>query len=50
MFFVENGCYLVKSMGLAIRMNKILSGEFCVFHGKVIIIDFGRCHGNLAVK
>ena len=34
----------------AIWMNKFLSGEFHVFCGKMIIIGFGRCHGNLAVK
>ena len=51
MFFAENGHYLVKSTGLmAIRTNKFLSGEFRVFHGKMIIIGFGHCHGNLAVK
>ena len=51
MFFTENGCYLVKSVGLAaIRTNKFLSGEFHGFCRKVIIIDFGHCHGNLAVK
>ena len=34
-FFTEKGHYLVKSVGLAaIRMNKFLSGEFCVFRGK----------------
>ena len=35
---------------MAIQMNKFLSGEFRVFRGKVIIINFGHCHGNLAVK
>ena len=36
MFFMENGLYLVKSMGLtAIRTNVFLSGEFCVFHRKI---------------
>ena len=34
-FFMENGYYLVKSVGLtAIRMNKFLSGEFRVFRRK----------------
>ena len=50
-FFAENGHYLVKSVGLtAIRMNKFLTGEFRVFRGKMVIIGFGHCHGNLAVK
>ena len=36
MFFMENGLYLVKSVGLAaIRTNVFLSGEFCVFHRKI---------------
>ena len=49
--FHGNGHYLVKSMGLvAIQTNKFLTGEFCVFRGKMIIIGFGHCHGNLAVK
>ena len=34
----------------AIWMNKFLSGEFRVFRGTMVIIGFGRCHGNLAVK
>ena len=51
MFFVENGRYRVKSVGIvAIRTNKFLSGEFRVFSRKMIIIGFGHCHGNLAVK
>ena len=51
MFIAENGHYLVKSTGLvAIRMNKFLYGEFRVFHGKMIMIGFGHCHGNLVVK
>ena len=49
--FRGNGHYLVKSAGLtAIQMNKFLTGEFHVFHGKMIIIGFGHCYGNLAVK
>ena len=51
MFFAEKWSYLVKSVGLtAIRTNKFLSGEFCVFHGKMVIIGFGCRHGNLVVK
>ena len=38
---------LVKSVD--IWPNKFLSGEFRVFRGKMVIIGFGRCHGNLAV-
>ena len=34
----------------AIWTNKLLSGEFHVFRGKMVIIGFGHCHGNLAVK
>ena len=34
----------------AIQTNKFLSGEFHVFRGKMVIIGFGHCHGNLAVK
>ena len=34
----------------AIWMNKFLSGEFRVFHRKMVIIGFGHYHGNLAVK
>ena len=34
----------------AIQTNKFLSGEFHAFRGKMIIIGFGRCHGNLAVN
>ena len=50
-FFRENDHYLVKSAGLtAIRTNKFLSGEFHVFHGKVVIIGFGHHHGDLAVN
>ena len=49
--FRGNGHYLVKSAGLAaIQTNKFLSGEFRVFRGKVVIIGFGRDHGDLAVN
>ena len=42
---------LVKSTDfMAIWLNKFLSGELCVFRGKMVIIGFGHCHGNLAVK
>ena len=42
---------LVKSVDLtAIWTNKFLSGEFCVFRGKMVIIGLGHCHGNLAIK
>ena len=50
-FFAENSHYLVKSVVLmAIQTNKFLSAEFCVFCGNMVIIGFGHCHGNLAVK
>ena len=49
--FRGNGHYLVKSAGhAAFRTNKFLTGKFCVFRGKVIIIGFGHHHGNLAVN
>ena len=35
---------------MGFRMNKFLSGEFRVFRRTMVIIGFGRCHGNLAVK
>ena len=42
---------LVESVGfVGFQMNKLLSGEFRVFRGKMIIIGFGHCRGNLAVK
>ena len=34
----------------AIRTNKFLSGEFRAFRGKMIIIGFRHCHGNLVVS
>ena len=43
--------FLVKLVDfVAIWPNNFLSGEFRVFHRKMIIIGFGRCHGNFAVK
>ena len=51
MFFVESGHNLVKPAGLtAIWMNKLLSGEFRVFRGKVVISGFGCHHGDLVVN
>ena len=34
----------------ALLMNKFLFGEIRAFMGKMIIIGFGRCHGNLGGK
>ena len=42
--------WLSLQISWAIWTNKFLSGEFRVFCGKMIIIGFGRCHGNLVLK